>query len=55
MVLLLWQSNFSISSFPSAYCSEIWPPLIFLAPSKMSLLFWVAFTRSISSMPDNPL
>ncbi|XVE55618.1 hypothetical protein DITRI_Ditri03aG0173200 [Diplodiscus trichospermus] len=30
-------------------------PAILLAPSTMSLLFWVAFTRSISSMPDNSL
>ncbi|EOY15473.1 Uncharacterized protein TCM_034524 [Theobroma cacao] len=30
-------------------------PALLLAPSAMSLLFWVAFTRSISSMPNNPL
>ncbi|XWS23993.1 hypothetical protein CRYUN_Cryun28dG0062900 [Craigia yunnanensis] len=30
-------------------------PALFPAPSTMSLSFWVAFTRSISSMPDNPL
>ncbi|KAG4140644.1 hypothetical protein ERO13_D06G030950v2, partial [Gossypium hirsutum] len=30
-------------------------PAVFPAPSIMSLSFWVAFTRSISSMPDNPL
>ncbi|TYH12061.1 hypothetical protein ES288_A06G036100v1 [Gossypium darwinii] len=30
-------------------------PAVFPAPSIMSLSFWVAFTRSISSMPNNPL
>ncbi|MBA0567718.1 hypothetical protein Golob_005261, partial [Gossypium lobatum] len=28
--------------------------LLFAPSSPMSLLFWVAFTRSISSMADNP-
>ncbi|XVF64908.1 hypothetical protein PTKIN_Ptkin09bG0204200 [Pterospermum kingtungense] len=28
---------------------------LFPAPWTMSMSFWVAFTRSISSMPDNPL
>lgn len=31
------------------------PPLHLGPSTLMSLLFWVAFTRSISSMPDNPL
>ncbi|TYH72245.1 hypothetical protein ES332_D05G241000v1 [Gossypium tomentosum] len=30
-------------------------PALFPAPQTMSMLFWVAFTRLISSMPDNPL
>ncbi|XP_022766426.1 uncharacterized protein LOC111311317 [Durio zibethinus] len=30
-------------------------PALFPAPSTMSLSFCVAFTRSILSMPDNPL
>ncbi|XVE95173.1 hypothetical protein REPUB_Repub02eG0073300 [Reevesia pubescens] len=30
-------------------------PAMFPAPSTMPLTFWVAFTRSISSMPDDPL
>ncbi|XP_021284340.1 uncharacterized protein LOC110416633 [Herrania umbratica] len=30
-------------------------PALFPAPWTMSMPFWVAFTRSISSMPDNPL
>ncbi|EOY15472.1 hypothetical protein QUC31_000561 [Theobroma cacao] len=30
-------------------------PALFPAPWTMSMSFWVAFTRSISSMPNNPL
>ncbi|KAH1065425.1 hypothetical protein J1N35_030412 [Gossypium stocksii] len=30
-------------------------PALFPAPQTMSMLFWVVFTRLISSMPDNPL
>ncbi|XVF64909.1 hypothetical protein PTKIN_Ptkin09bG0204300 [Pterospermum kingtungense] len=30
-------------------------PALLLAPSTLSVLFWVVFTRSISSMSDNLL
>ncbi|XWS14901.1 hypothetical protein CRYUN_Cryun35bG0048600 [Craigia yunnanensis] len=41
--------------FISRFLQFRYLPALFPAPSTMSLSFWVAFTRSISSMPDNPL
>ncbi|GMI82776.1 hypothetical protein HRI_001946900 [Hibiscus trionum] len=41
--------------FVSRWLQLRYLPALFPAPRIMSMSFWVAFTRSISSMPDNPL